>query len=72
MGIKRSLVVVLVIYQFEFSMQIGSKDSIWYTMECGIHQEGYLSLLKYTAYIDSLITSLETSNLCRNIDRVKT
>ena len=39
----------------------------WYIIlivECGIHQGGYLSLVKYTAFIDSLITSLETSGLC--------
>ena len=39
----------------------------WYIIlivECGIHQGGYLSLVKYTAFIDSLITSLETFGLC--------
>ena len=53
-------------------VRIGGKDSNWYSMDCGIHQGGYLSLVKYTAYIDSLIQSLEKSNLCSNIFRVKT
>ena len=45
---------------FQCCVRIGSKDSTYYTMECGIHQGGYLSLVKYTAYIDSLITSSPT------------
>ena len=32
-------------------------------MECGIHQGGYLSLLKYTAFIDPLIRKLEKYGL---------
>ena len=43
-----------------------------YIMNCGIHQGGYLSLVKYTAYINSLITKLELSNLCSEIYRVRT
>ena len=46
--------------------------SHWYPMECGIHQGGYLSLVKYTAFIDSLITSLESSRLCSTIYRIPT
>ena len=56
---------------FECCVRLGSKDSNYYTMECGIHQGGYLSLVKYTAYIDSLITLLEQSNLCCDIYRIK-
>ena len=32
-------------------------------MSCGIHQGGFLSLLKYTAFIDPLIRILEESNV---------
>ena len=36
----------------------------WYTLGCGIHQGGFLSLVKYLAFIDSLLVSLENSGLC--------
>ena len=57
---------------FSCCVRIGDKNSVWYSMDCGIHQGGYLSLVKYTAYIDSLIQSLEQSDLCSSIFRVKT
>ena len=56
---------------FQCCVRIGEKDSTYYTMECWIHQGGYLSLVEYTAYIDSLITALEQSNLCCEIYRIK-
>ena len=57
---------------FECCVRIGSRVSDNYNMDCGIHQGGYLSLVKYTAYIDSLIAELEASNLCSEIFRIKT
>ena len=33
-------------------------------MTCGIHQGGYLSLLKYVAFINSLLVELKESKLC--------
>ena len=42
----------------------------WYDMKAGIHQGGYLSLLKYIAFIDSLIADLENSGLCCSIEAV--
>ena len=57
---------------FTCCVRIGGRDSVWYPMDCGIHQGGYLSLVKYTAYIDSLIQILEQSDLCSSIYRVKT
>ena len=57
---------------FQCRVRIGSETSEPYTMECGIHQGGYLSLVKYTAYINSLITNLESSGLCCAIYRIKT
>ena len=38
-----------------------------YEMKCGIHQGGYLSLVKYIAFINTLIECLEESNLCATI-----
>ena len=55
---------------FRCCVRIGGKYSPWYSMDCGIHQGGYLSLVKYTAFIDSLIHDLEHSNLCCNIYRI--
>ena len=41
--------------------------SDWYEMGCGIHQGGFLSLVKYTAFINELITELEMSGLCIDV-----
>ena len=57
---------------FECCVRIGGEMSKWYGMDCGIHQGGYLSLVKYTAFINSLITTLEASNLCSTIYRINT
>ena len=57
---------------FKCCVRIGNRVSETYSMDCGIHQGGYLSLVKYTAYINSLITTLEASNLCSQIYQVKT
>ena len=37
--------------------------SDWYKMECSIHQGGYLSLLKYTTFIDPLLREIENSGV---------
>ena len=47
------------------------KSSDWYTMSCGIHQGGFLSLVKYIAFINSLLVSLKESNACCAIYNVK-
>ena len=44
-------------------VRIEGQFSDWYTMSCGIHQGGFLSLLKYTAFIDPLIRELEHSDV---------
>ena len=41
-------------------------------MECGIHQGGYLSLLKYTTFIDPLLRELEKSGLGCDIVSIPT
>ena len=38
-----------------------------YPLRCRIHQGGYLSLIKYLAFINSLLVNLENSNLCSTI-----
>ena len=43
--------------------RVGGVYSEWYRMGCGIHQGGFLSLLKYTTFIDPLIRILESSGL---------
>ena len=55
---------------FECCVRIVGKLSGWYPMLCGIHQGGFLSLLKYTAFIDALLVELEHSGLCCSIHEV--
>ena len=49
---------------FKCRVRIQNQMSEWYPLRCGIHQGGYLSLLKYLAFINSLLDSLEESKLC--------
>ena len=49
-------------------MRIHSQVSKWYDLDCGIHQGGFLSSLKYVAFINSLLVDLKMSNLCININ----
>ena len=49
---------------FKCKVRVDNKLSDWYVMQCGIHQGGFLSLMKYTAFIDSLLQDLEKSQLC--------
>ena len=48
---------------FQCKVRISGTYSDWYTMECGIHQGGFLSLLKYVAIKDPLLRNLEKSGL---------
>ena len=57
---------------FKCKVRIQNLHSDWYVMRCGIHQGGYLSLMKYTAFINSLLVALEESGLCCEIRRIKT
>ena len=52
-------------------VRLGGSYSKWYLMKCGIHQGGYLSLLKYFAFIDPLLRKLETSDLCCSVAGIK-
>ena len=49
---------------FKCRVKIQNQMSEWYSINCGIHQGGYLSLILYTAFINSLIVELEASRLC--------
>ena len=48
-----------------------SKVSEWYNMGCGIHQGGFSSLIKYTAFVNSLLVQIEDSNLCVSMRTIK-
>ena len=46
---------------FKCKVRISGVYSDWYSMECGIHQGGFLSLMKYVAFIDPLLRELGNS-----------
>ena len=52
---------------FKCQARVQDQTSEWYPLTCGIHQGGYLSLVKYLAFINSLLITLEESNLCCSI-----
>ena len=52
---------------FSCRVRVGTNLSDPYGLHCGIHQGGYLSLLKYTVFINSLLVSLRNSGLCAKI-----
>ena len=56
---------------FKCQVRIDEEFSEWYTLLCGIHQGGYLSLMKYTAFINPLLEELEHSDLCCGIGNIK-
>ena len=52
---------------FRCCVRIGNKCSEWFVMQCRIHQGGFLSLLKYSVFINGLITEIASSGLCCSI-----
>ena len=74
LGIRDSLWRILYKGYTDFvcSVRIGDRTSLPYPMLCGIHQGGFLSLVKYIAFINSLILELKDSTLCCAIERVQT
>ena len=54
---------------FQCRVRICGQFSEPYGLFCGIHQGGYLSLLKYTVFINSLLVSLRDSGLCAKVYR---
>ena len=63
-------IIKLVYTGFKCKVRIQNEVSNWYTMNCGIHQGGFLSLLKYVAFINSLLMNLKNSNLCVMVDGI--
>ena len=57
---------------FRCCAKVQGHFSDWYTLYRGIHQGGYMSLLKYTVFINSLLTELQNSgNCCRIYQNAK-
>ena len=56
---------------FKCKVRIQDKYSDSYTMSCGIHQGGFLSLVKYVIFINSLLTTLLDSGLCCSVHHIK-
>ena len=56
---------------FKCCVRIHSKLSKPYEMHCGIHQGGFLSSVKYIAFINSLLIELKQSNLCIMVKNMK-
>ena len=54
-------------HDFRCKVRLAGCYSDWYVMRCGIHQGGFLSLLKYAAFIDPLLREIENSRLCLRI-----
>ena len=48
-------------------VRIKGQFSEWYQMRCGIHQGVFLSLIKYIAFVNSMITEIEESKLCCSV-----
>ena len=50
-------------------VKLNGEHSDWYEPLCGIHQGGFMSLMKYTIFINSLLTTLRNANICCKIYR---
>ena len=73
MGIRGKLWRLLYRCYVNFMCRVKIKDrySNWFNMQCGIHQGGFLSLIKYIAFINQLITELSDSGYCCKIGALK-
>ena len=54
---------------FSCCVKLNGKFSNWYEPLCGIHQGGFMSLMKYTVFINSLLVTLKEANICCKIYR---
>ena len=52
---------------FYCRVKVEHKFSEWYQMRCGIHQGGFLSLVKYISFINELIVEIQSSGLCCSV-----
>ena len=64
---KLQRIVYCTYLDFQCRVRVASSLSDWFPMSCGIHQGGFLSLTRYTAFINSLLVDLESSKLCYTI-----
>ena len=71
MGIRGKVwrMLYLCYQNFRCCMKVQGHMSAWYELKCGIHQGGYMSLIKYTAFINSLLTTVQNSRICCKIYR---
>ena len=52
---------------FKCCVKIQGISSMWYELKRGIHQGGFMSLMKYTIFVNSLLVKLKDSDLCCKI-----
>ena len=55
--------------KFKCCVKICGNFSSWYEPRCGIHQGGFMSLMKYTVFINSLLVQLKNSDICSKLYR---
>ena len=55
---------------FKCCVKLQGNFSEWYKPLCGIHQGGFMSLMKYAIFINSLLTDLKKSGLCCKLYRI--
>ena len=54
---------------FSCQVKLQGEYSTSYELHCGIHQGGFLSLMKYTIFINSLLVGLKSANICCKLYR---
>ena len=52
---------------FECCVKLKGVFSDWYSLQCRIHQGGFMSLMKYTIFINSLLVQLKNEGICCKI-----
>ena len=55
---------------FKCCVKLQGSFSRWYEPLCGIHQGGFMSLMKYAIFINSLLIDLKKSGLCCKLYRI--
>ena len=56
--------------EFKCCVKLQGVFSEWYEPLCGIHQGGFMSLMKYVIFINSLLVDLKNANICCKIYRI--
>ena len=54
---------------FKCCVKLCGDFSKWNKPQCGIHQGGFMSLMKYTVFINSLLVNLKNSGICCKLYR---